>query len=358
MKLLQIKNRKSLIKSMVVPLSFVCALMVGAIMLLLEGENPFEIYKYLFIQPLSSWNGILKVLARVTPLIFAGLAVMVAFKCKVFNIGVEGQLYIGGLAAAILGYYCKGLPSILHILVCVTGAMAAGALYAWIPAFLKVKLNVHEVISTIMLNYIATGLIAMYVINFFRYEGPVARTPDISSTSRLMQFRPSEQLNIGIFLALILCVALHFILKKTPIGWRIEAAGKNIEATMYSGVNAGKLMIITMMCSGAIAALVGVERVLGAYGYMEVGFSPGYGWDGITIAIIAGNNPFGVLVMAGLLGLMSYGGNLISINSGVPSEWVSILSALIFIFVVLGNAILKIWEKRTVKVTHKGGGGE
>ena len=357
MKVLRKIKGNSFPSSMVVLVSFVCALTVGAILLLLEGENPFEIYWYLLIKPLCSWNGILKVLARVTPLIFAGLAVMVAFKCNVFNIGVEGQLYVGGLAAAVLGYFCKGLPSILHVGVCVLGAMAAGALYAWLPAVLKVKLNVHEVISTIMLNYIASGLIAMCVIKFFRYDGPVARTPEVLDTARLTQFRQSEQLNIGILLAIALCIILYFVLKRTPLGWRIEAAGKNIEAAKYCGVNAGRLIIITMMCSGAIAALVGAERVLGAYGFMEVGFSPGYGWDGITIAIIAANKPFGVLAMAGLLGLMSYGGNLLSINSNVPSEWVNILSALIFIFVVLGKAILKIWEKRNVTIRHEGGQG-
>lgn len=354
----KVRNNRLFLHGVVLGLSFLAALLIGSILLIAEDSNPLEIYYYLFIQPLSSLSGVLKVLARTTPLIFSGLAVMVAFKCNVFNIGVEGQLYVGALAAAVLGYYCNWLPPVLHILLCIIGAMAAGAVYAWIPAILKVKLNVHEVISTIMLNYIASGLISMYVVNFFRYNGAIARTPDIAETVRLPKLVPSETLNVGIIIAVVLCVCLYFLFKKTPLGWRIEAAGLNLNASKYSGVNSGRLIIFTMMLSGAIAALVGIERVLGANGYMEVNFSPGYGWDGITISIIAANHPFGVLAMALLLGLMSYGGNLIGVLSNVPKEWVSVLNALIFVFVVLGNALIIIIERKRMERMAKGGAGE
>lgn len=339
----------------IVAMSFLMALLIGSILLLAEGENPLDIYFCLFVKPLTTGKGLIKVLAKVTPLIFAGLAVSTAFKCSVFNIGVEGQLYIGGLVAAVLGVSLQGLPSWMHILLCTLGAMIAGAVLAWIPAILKVKLNVHEVISTIMLNYAISSVIAFIVVNYFRSDGPMARTPYVAETARLSQFSFPELLNTGIIAAVILCGVLYFVFNRTPFGWRIEAAGKNLHAAKYSGMNSGRLIIITMMLSGAIAALVGVERVLGAYGYMEVNFSPGYGWDGITIAILAANNPIGVLLISCLLGLMSYGSTLVNIESGIPPEWVEILTALIFVFVVLGSALVKILETRRQSAHMRGG---
>ena len=340
------KTNKSLEQCLIVLVSFICALLIGSVLLLLEKENPIEIYRTLFIQPLTSTSGIIKVLAKTTPLILAGLAVSLSFKCNVFNIGVEGQLYAGGMAAAVLGYYMPGLPSWLHILVCIVGAAAVGAFFAWIPAVLKVKLNVHEVISTIMLNYVISSLISWIVVSYFRYDGPTARTPNVAESARLFQFKSPELLNAGILIALVLCVVLQFVFKRTPLGWRIDSAGKNLTAARYAGIDSNRLILLTMCLSGAVAAMVGVERVLGAYGYMELNFSPGYGWDGITIAIIAANQPFGVLLMSLLLGLMSYGGTLINVTSGVPIEWIEVLNALIFIFVVMGKAILALRREK------------
>lgn len=326
---------------LIVAASFLLALLVGALILLLQGQNPIEVYRYLLLDPLVSKNGILKVLGKATPLIFTGLAATLAFRCNVFNIGLEGQLYAGALTAAVLGYTLQGLPAWLHLSVCFAGAMLAGALCAFIPAWLKVKFGVHEVITTIMLNYIISNMISMLVINYFRNPGETARTPYVQDSARLWQFQPPEQVNAGLIIGVALCIVAYFVFSRTVFGFRVDAAGKNLLAARYSGVNANRLMIVTMMLSGAVAALGGLERALGAFGYMEVNFSPGFGYDGLAICIIARMNPLGVLIVALLMGLMSYGGLNLNIMTSVPTEWVRVLTGLIFAFVVIGNTLLQ-----------------
>lgn len=326
---------------LIVAISFLIALFVGALILLLQGENPIEVYRYLLVDPLVSKNGLLKVLGKATPLIFTGLAGTFAFRCNVFNIGLEGQLYAGALTAAVLGYTLQGLPPWLHLSICFAGAMITGAACAFIPAVLKVKFGVHEVITTIMLNYIISNIISMLVINYFRNPGETARTPYVLDSARLTQFKLPEQANWGLVIGVLLCIVAYWVFSRTVFGSHVDAAGKNLLAARYSGINADRLVIITMMLSGAVAALGGLERVLGAFGYMEVNFSPGFGYDGLVICIIARMNPLGVLIVALLMGLMSYGGMNLNIMTTVPLEWVRILTGLIFAFVVIGNTLLK-----------------
>lgn len=333
-----IRTRDSIL---IVAASFLLALLVGALILLAQGENPLVAYQYLLVDPLISKNGLLKVLGKATPLIFTGLAATLAFRCNVFNIGLEGQLYAGALTAAVLGYTLQGLPAWLHLSVCFAGAMLTGALCALIPAWLKVKFGVHEVITTIMLNYIISNMISMLVINYFRNPGETARTPYVLDTARLTQFKAPEQVNTGLIIGVALCIAAYWVFSRTVFGFRVNSAGKNLMAARYSGINANRLIIVTMMLSGAIAALGGLERALGAFGYMEVNFSPGFGYDGLAICIIARMNPLGVLIVALLMGLMSYGGLNLNIMTAVPIEWVRVLTGLIFAFVVIGNTILE-----------------
>lgn len=339
-------NRKgisTLTQAGIVAVSFVLALIAGGVLLLVQGHEVLPVYYYLLIQPFSSPDGVIKVLVKATPLIFAGLSVAIAFKCDVFNIGVEGQLYAGALAAALLGCTVKGLPPLLHVLVCILGAMAVSGVLALIPAWLKVRFNVHEVISTIMMNYIINNVVTLIIVDYFRHSGPTPRTPDVLPSARMTQLAPPSQFNTGFLLAVGLCAMLYALFQRTPLGWRIDAAGKNLRAARYSGINSKRLVMTAMLISGALAGLLGAERVLGGFGYLQVNFSPGYGYDGIAIATIANNNPFGCLLMALLMGLLSHGGTNLNIMTDVPSEWVNVLSALIFVFVVAANAaILKL----------------
>lgn len=335
-------------------ISFLLALLVGSLLLVLQGHSDIlSVYYYLLIQPLTSFNGICKVLVQTTPLIFAGLAVAIGYKCNVFNIGVEGQLYAGALAAAWLGYVLQGLPPIVHVCLCILGAMIVGGLLALLAGWLKVRFGVHEVISTIMMNHIINNIVTLLVVDYFRYDGPTARTPTVLDSARMTSLASGSQLNSGLILALLLCVVLYVLFEKTAFGWQLNAAGKNLRTTAYCGVNAKRLILVAMLISGALAGMLGAERVLGGFGYMQVNFSPGYGYDGITIAVIAGNTPFGCLLMSLLMGLLRTGGTQLNIMTEIPSEWVDMLSAFIFVFVVASNAVMRKlpeWkEKRTAR---------
>ena len=227
-------------------------------------------------------------------------------------------------------------------------------LLALLAGWLKVRFRVHEVISTIMMNHIISNLVTLVVVDYFRNDGPTARTPNIQASARLTQLAPPSQLNTGILLAVLLCAVLYVVFQKTPFGWQLNAAGKNLTTTRYCGVNATRLILTAMLVSGGLAGLLGAERVLGGFGYMQVNFSPGYGYDGITIAVIANNNPFGCLLMSLLMGLLRAGGTQLNIMSDVPSEWVDMLSAFIFIFVVAANAVmLKLPELRARRLSRE-----
>lgn len=357
----QLVNRrgsKTLTQIAIFAVSFLLAMLVGGILLLAQGyEDVFSVYYQLLVKPFLMPNGIFKILSQATPLVFSGLAVAIAFKCDVFNIGVEGQLYAGALTAAYLGYALQGLPTVIHVAICILGAALVGGVLALLAGWLKVRFNVHEVLSTIMMNHIINNLVTLLVVDYFRNDGPTARTPNIQDSAHLSQIAPPTQLNTGFFIAVILCVVLYVVFQKTPFGWRLNAAGKNLTATRYSGVNAKRLILAAMLVSGALAGLLGAERVLGGFGYMQVNFSPGYGYDGITIAVIANNNPFGCLLMSLLMGLLTVGGTNLNVMTSVPSEWVDTLSALIFIFVVAANAVMlklpEIKEKRRLRERRK-----
>lgn len=333
------KQRKAATRILIIAASFLLALLVGALMLWAQGKDVLETYYYLLISPFVSSNGKIKLLANTTPLIFAGLAAAIAFKCSVFNIGLEGQLYAGALAAAFLGTVFGDWPKLLHVVICILSAMIVGGLIALLPGILKVKYRVHEVVSTIMMNYIVSALIAFIVNNYFRGKGEVARTPEIAESAHLTNFVAPSQLSSGIIIAVVLCIVLYVVFRKTTFGWRIDAAGKNLKATRYSGINSTRLIIATIMMSGMLAGLLGAERVMGAYGYMELNFSTGYGYDGIIIATIANNDPMGILLVSLLMGLLKTGALDANIMVNIPTEWVNVLTAFIFVFVVAGNAL-------------------
>ena len=335
-------------------ISMLVAMMIGSVFLVIQGENPFEVYYYLFIDPFTMSTGWIKVVSKAVPLMFTGLAAALAFRCGIFNIGIEGQLYMGALAAAVVGFSLNNIPKLVHIALAVLAAASVGGLWALIAGWLKVKLKVHEVISTIMLNYIATNAVTYLLISFFRAKGPTPKTHDVAESARFMQFAPPEHLNTGVFLALILVVVIYIVVKYLPLGWKIDSSGKNMEATKFSGINSKIIILIVMFLSGAIASMGGVERVLGAYGYMELGFSPGYGFDGLAVAIIARNNPVGVVFVALLFGLMYYGGININMMTNVTSEWVLLLIAIMLILVAAQSEMFSKAIERA-KLFLKGG---
>jgi simple sugar transport system permease protein len=322
-------------------INIIIALLIGSVLLLLKGENPLEVFYYLLVEPFTLGKGLIKVLSKTAPYIFTGLSAAMAFRCGLFNIGIEGQMFWGALAAAVVGISFESLPRFIHLPLALLAAMIAGGLWAAIAGWLKVKLRVHEVLSTIMMNYLASNIVAWILISWFRAKGPQAKTPDVFSGARLTRFFPPDQLNTGFVIALVVTCGVFLLLRYFPLGWKIDSVGKNMTATRFSGIDSARIIVLVMFLSGMIAALCGAERVLGAFGYMDLSFSAGYGFDGLSVAVIAANNPAAVVLVSLFFGLLNYGGVTLSMMTRVPPEWVNTLVAIMLILVAARGSLFQ-----------------
>ena len=330
-------------------LSLLGAFACGALILALAGYDPLEAYSALLVGAFGSKNAIANTLAKSTPLIFTGLAVAVAFRGGLFNIGAEGQLYMGAMAAALVGVYATGLPGLLQAALALLAAGVVGALWAGIAGYMKVKFRAHEVIVTIMLNYIAISL-TNYLVNYpFKAEGSVPRTDAIPAGMQLTKLMPPNQVTTGIFIAILACIIMYWMFNRTVYGYEIRAIGLNEDAARTGGISIGKRVVLTMFLSGFIAALAGAVEVLGVHKYFVAGFSPGYGYDGIAVAVLAGNHPLGVIISALLFGSLRSGSMNLDRQTDVPTDVVVMIQALVIIFVAIP------WVIRKVKLMRKRG---
>jgi general nucleoside transport system permease protein len=329
-------------------LAVIAAFAVGAIIVLLIGDDPILTYQLLIGSALSWPDGIGYTLFYATPLIFTGLAVAIAFRCGLLNIGAEGQLTIAAFATAWVGITFANLSP--WFLVPLAGLMAfvAGGAWGAIPGVLKAKFGSHEVINTIMLNFIAVALVSYFVQYHFRAAGdPVMQTVMIGENARVARlgtFIPGLPeripLNLAFIVALLACLATWVFLWRTRWGYELRAAGANPAAAEYGGISTGKQIIIAMTLSGGLAGLVAISEVLGyRYRYFD-GFSPGYGFTGIAVALLGRNHPIGVLLAALLFGGLIRGGLFVDIfTENVSKDLVLVLQALVILFVACGAMI-------------------
>jgi ABC-type uncharacterized transport system permease subunit len=326
--------------SFLVPaVSILLGLLVGAIMMLFMGYDPLRGYAALFTGIFGSLYNIGETLRAVTPLVFTGLAVAFAFRTGLFNIGVEGQFIIGQLTAAYIGA-AWNLPPVLHALVAIAFAMLASGLWASIAGYLKAKLHVHEVITTIMLNYIALNTSNYIIREHFR--GQQENTPPVHPSANLelpflSQVFDNARLHWGILLAVLLAIVVYWILFRTAKGYEFRAVGFNPHAAEYAGMNVKRNIVTSMAVSGALAGAGGASETLGVYGYFGIqgGFS-GVGFDGIAVSLIGGNHPFGVLLSSLLFGSLSYGSSSMQRLEDIPTEIIRVVIALIIFFVAAG----------------------
>ena len=330
---------KRLVNILVPLISILLGLIIGAIVMAVSGFNPIDGY-------MALWNGIFmdtytlgETIRQITPYVFSGLAVAFAFRTGLFNIGVEGQLIMGWLAAAWVGQAFE-LPAVLHIPVALIAAAAAGALWAFIPGLLKAKLQVHEVIVTIMMNYTALH-VANALIGVI--SGGEERTEKIHESASLRSefletMTDYSRLHWGFIIALLAVIVMWFIL--------VKAVGFNKNASEYAGMNVNKNIILAMVISGAFAGLGGAMEALGTFENMsKLHAATGIGFDGIAVALLGANQPFGVLLGAILFGSLKNGGLNMPSEAGVPTEIVSIVIALIIFFVASGYIIRVALER-------------
>ncbi len=341
-----------------VPLfSVFLAAFIGAMLLWLSGSNPFTAYWSLLQGALGSPEAIGRTLEKATPLVFSGLAVAFAFKAGLFNIGGQGQLLIGGIVAAYLGFAVDGLPCLIHMPLALLGGSLAGALWAAIAGALKTYTGAHEVITTIMLNYIAINLTDFLANGPWKDTGIIARTPKILDTAVIPTW---GFIPLGFVVAVLMAILTYYLLFKTTWGYAIRTTGLNAEAAKYAGIKVGRIIILTMAFSGFLAGMGGAVESLGVIGRYQPGFNVGLGFDGITIALLAKTNPLGVIPAAILLGAMDAGGSQMQFDAGVRFQIIDVIKALILFFVSADIIVRKILGSRAVdedKVTLSTGWG-
>jgi simple sugar transport system permease protein len=322
--------------------SLVLALIMGGILLLISGYNPFIAYRAMISGAFGSFDSIADTLGIATPLILCGVAVAIAMVGGVINIGCEGQLYIGALCAAVCGIFLPPLPSPILILLCFSAALAGGGLWAGLAGYLKYKMRANEVVITIMLNYIAIFLTDYIVTVWLKAPGMSIRTPNIQAGAVLPVLYPYSRFTIGFLAAIIAVIIIRWLLNNTAFGFEVRAMGINPLASVTAGINTNRQFVITMFISGALAGLAGGIEVMGVHKYFIKGFSPGYGYDGLAIAVLGQNDPAGVFVAALLYGALRSGAQVMDRMTRIPKDFVVVLQALIIIFVATPGILLAL----------------
>jgi len=286
-------------------------------------------------------------LLATTPLIITGLGVALAFRSGVFNIGAEGQLKVGAIFAVWVGIWVP-LPFPFHVIVALLAGIVGGALYGFIPGILKAKTGAHEVITTIMLNAIAQQvMLALLLTPILRPEGsttPISRTIMESAQLPILLALPKIRVHFGLVIALLASLFTSWLMFRTTRGFEFRAAGLNPRAAGYAGMNAGRTVVLAMAVSGALAGLAGSVEVLGTTHYLSPTISPGYGWDAISLALLGGTRPFGVVIAALLFGALRAGGQGMALATGVPIDLLAFISALVIMFVAAPRLVREIYR--------------
>lgn len=323
------------------------ALAAGAVFIASIGQSPLEVYGLLFREAFGTGYGLGQTLFRTTPLLCTGLAVALGFRAGLFNIGVEGQMYVGGFAAALVGAYA-GLPGPLLAPAAVLAALAAGGAWGAVPGVLKARFGAHEVINTIMLNFVATALVSLLGRPLF--EHATVHTREVAEAAflpRLGTWWPALRgapANAALLLALAAAALVALLLFRTRFGYALRAVGLNPGAAEYGGISIGRTQALALALSGALAGLGGTSFVLGYKHYFELGFTGGAGFIGIAVALLGRNHPAGVLIAALFFGALSYGG--LVVNQFVPRELVEVLEGLVILFAISAQTLLERLARR------------
>ncbi|MBN1483972.1 MAG: ABC transporter permease [Chloroflexia bacterium] len=280
------------------------------------------------------------------PYIFAGLAVALGFRCGLFNIGAEGQIFMGAVAAAFLGYAIQGLPVYVHLPLALLGGALVGGLWGAIPGLLKAWRGAHEVITTIMMNYIAFKLSDYLLTGPMKRSGYNPVSPPIEEAAKLPRLFPPLRFHAGFFVALIVAALVFWFLWKTTLGFEIRTVGANPHAARYAGISVTRSFVLAMALSGGLAGLAGANEVLGVNYNMAQSFSSGYGFDSIALALLGKSHPGGVVLASLLWGFLRSGAIRMQSRAHIPVDIVFIVQAMVIIFVAAPEVIRWIYRIR------------
>ncbi|RPJ34226.1 MAG: ABC transporter permease [Planctomycetaceae bacterium] len=342
-------------------LGLLFALCVGVVLILWAERNPFKAYAALIDGSLTSWQSISEMLVYATPLIFTGLSVALAFRCGLFNIGAEGQFIVGQMGAAWAGYAFRGLPAIIHLPLTLCVGIMAGMLWGSVPGFLKARRGVHEVIITIMMNYIALYLTHYLVVGPLmappRYLPVTCAIAETAKLPRLLTWiSPNLRVNAGLILALLTAVFIFWLLWKTTTGFEIRAVGYNQNASKYGGISVSKNIVLAMVLAGGLSGMAGAVHVMGIqYKFVDIFSFTGYGFDGIAVALMGNNHPAGVLLGSVLFGALSTGASRIQLTADVPKQIIVILQSIIIFFVAAAQLVKLIAQAKKKPETVRAG---
>jgi simple sugar transport system permease protein len=347
---------RSALDAMIIPfLAILTAVILGGIIIISVGGNPLLAYAGLIQGSFGSAKALSETAVWATPFIFAGLAVAFAFKGGLFNIGAEGQLALGATTSALIGYALPrwlgfDIPWIIHLPLAIIVGMTAGAIWAGIVGFLKAYTGGHEVINTIMMNYIALNTISFLLNGPMKDRNPnnvIARTPLIADSARMPSIFEGFRIHWGFVLALLVAFLVWWLLNKTTLGFEIRTVGTNPDAAKYAGINVKRTIILTMAISGMLAGLAGSLEVTGLNFRHELGFSIGYGFDAIAIALLGKSHPLGVVLASILFAAMRNGATRMQFLTQLPVDLISMLQALILLFVAADAIIRYIYRIKT-----------
>ncbi|MEW6549474.1 MAG: ABC transporter permease [Spirochaetota bacterium] len=336
-------------------LAVLLSLVIVGLILLAMGYQPLRIFQSLANGAFGSKRRIGESLVSTTPLIFGSLGFLVAYRCGLFNIGLEGQITVGGIAAAFVGYALPEMSPALHVGLCILAGALAGGFWGFIPGFLKARFGIHEVIGVIMLNHIAFK-IAAYLVSM---NGPMKdrvddmpASPFVRESARIIRILKGTRLHWGIFLAVAMALLVYVLLFRTRLGFKIRAVGKNKYAAEAAGMGVQKHMVLALALSGALGGMAGAVEILGVHYRLFAAFSPGYGFDAIAVALLGMVHPIGILASSYLFGVLRSGAILMQASFGVNKDMVSVITGIIVLFMGMSAPIGTLVKNRLNRKSH------
>ena len=336
--------RQRKIKPSIIALSICIGLVLGTVFVLLGGYNVLEVYSYLIRGSLGSVSALSSTIRWTTAFLLCGIASGIAFKGGMFNMGTEGQLYMGAISATLVGIYCKGLPAIAHIPLCMLAGMVAGAIWASIPALLRVYWNTSEIVVTLMMNYIAINFTSFLVKEYFLTTGVFGdslTTDELAATARFPVFGGSP-ISFGFILGTLLVIAYILFFTKSKRGFEIKVSGVNPDFAKFSGISVNKVRISVMLMSGMVAGLAGAAEIMGVQGRFLSGFSPDFGTSGMLVALLGNSSGIGIDISAIFMGILKAGSLTLERSAGVSRALAVVIQALIICFVSVKT--LKVFD--------------
>jgi simple sugar transport system permease protein len=321
-------------KVVILIISLFISLIVGAVVFAMCGYSPLSAYIAILKGGLGSRSSIIISLSQTMIIAFMGLAYITAIRAGICNIGLEGQMYVGAIAAAIAGVYIKGIPSFIHVPLVLLMAIVAAGLWGMLVAVLKIRFGANEIITAIMLNFIAENFTSYLVSGPMKVEGTVAQSERVQDSAHLVNLVDTPQLSSGILIFFFLTIIIFLIMKYTRFGFEVRVTGENALAAETGGISAKRTMSIAMFTSGAIAGLAGAIIVIGVNGRFIDGFSSGFGWDGIAVASLAGLNVIGNIFSSFLFGVLRAGATVVNRTARIPYDFIVVIQA--FIVLLLG----------------------